>query len=44
MARRSVRLNHLEDKIRIVTGDIKEAAAIFGAASFACHNGATRPI
>ena len=35
MARRSVRLNHLEDKIRIVTGDIKEAAAIFGAASFA---------
>ena len=35
MARRSVRLNHLEDRIRIVTGDIKEAAAIFGAASFA---------
>ena len=35
MARRSVCLNHLEDKIRILTGDIKEAAAIFGAASFA---------
>ena len=26
--------NHLEDKIDIVTGDIKEAGAIFGAASF----------
>lgn len=34
MARRSVKLNHLEDKINIVTGDIKEAAKIFGAASF----------
>ena len=34
MARRSVMHNHLEDKIDIVTGDIKEAAAIFGAASF----------
>ena len=33
MARRSVRLNHLEDKIRIVTGDIKEAAAIFNTRS-----------
>lgn len=34
MARRSVAYNHLEDTISIVTGDIKEAAAIFGAASF----------
>lgn len=34
MAERSVCLNGLEEKIRIVTGDIKEAASIFGAASF----------
>ena len=34
MARRSVCLNHLEQKISIVTGDIKEASALFGAASF----------
>lgn len=34
MARRSVKLNKLEDKIAIVTGDIKEAGNIFGAASF----------
>lgn len=34
MARRSVAYNHLEDSIEIVTGDIKEAAALFGAASF----------
>ena len=34
MARRSVRLNHLEEKIEIVTGDIKEADALFAAASF----------
>ena len=34
MARRSVRYNHLEDKIEIVTGDIKEASAIFGGSSF----------
>lgn len=34
MARRSVALNHLEDKITIVTGDIKEASRLFGAASF----------
>ena len=34
MARRSVQYNHLEDKVRIVTGDIREAAALFGAASF----------
>ena len=34
MARRSVQLNHLEEKIDIVTGDIKEAVSLFGAASF----------
>lgn len=34
MARRSVEMNGLGDKIRIVQGDIKEAGAIFGAASF----------
>lgn len=34
MARRSVALNHLEEKIDIVCGDIKEASQIFGAASF----------
>ena len=34
MARRSVLYNHLEDRVRIVTGDIREAAALFGAASF----------
>lgn len=34
MARRSVTLNYLEEKIDIVTGDIKEASNIFGAASF----------
>lgn len=34
MARRSVALNHLEDKLSIVTGDIKEASRLFGAASF----------
>ena len=34
MARRSVCLNHLENKIEIVTGDIKEAGSIFKAASF----------
>lgn len=34
MAKRSVALNHLEDKIEIVNGDIKEASRIFGAASF----------
>ena len=34
MARRSVRLNGLEDKIDIVTGDIKEAGGLFDAASF----------
>lgn len=34
MARRSVAYNGLESKIDIVTGDIKEAALTFGAASF----------
>lgn len=34
MAKRSVQLNGLEDKIEIVTGDIKEAENIFKAASF----------
>ena len=34
MAARSVSLNHLEEKINIVKGDIKEASRIFGAASF----------
>ncbi len=34
MAARSVRYNGLEDRIRIVQGDMREAAAIFGPASF----------
>lgn len=34
MARRSVQYNGLEHKIEITTGDIKEAAGIYGAASF----------
>ena len=34
MARRSVAYNHLEDRIQIVTGDIKEAAEIFRPAFF----------
>ncbi len=34
MAARSVKLNGLSDKIEIVTGDIKEAVRLFGAASF----------
>ena len=33
MARRSVKLNGLEEKIEIVTGDIKEAVSLFGPAS-----------
>lgn len=53
MARRSVRLNGLEEKISIVTGDIKEAVSLFGGASFdvvTCnppymteHHGLTNP-
>lgn len=34
MASRSVKLNGLEEKIDIITGDIKEAGRIFGGASF----------
>lgn len=34
MARRSVSYNHLEQKIDIVTGDIKDASNLFGASSF----------
>lgn len=34
MAQRSVQLNHLEKKIDIVTGDLKEAERFFDAASF----------
>ena len=34
MAARSVAYNHLEEKVDIVTGDIKGASQIFGASSF----------
>ena len=34
MARRSVEMNGLSDKISVVTGDIKEASALFGKAVF----------
>lgn len=34
MAQRSVHYNRLEERVHIVNGDIKEAASIFGAASF----------
>lgn len=34
MASRSVMYNHLEEKVSIVTGDIKDASKIFGASSF----------
>ena len=34
MATRSVCYNHLEEKVSIVTGDIKDASKIFGASSF----------
>lgn len=34
MARRSVELNHLQEKITIVQGDIREAGILFDAASF----------
>lgn len=36
MARRSVALNGLSEKIDIITGDIKEAGSIFKSASFDC--------
>ena len=34
MAERSVRFNGLEDRIRVVQGDIREAVSVFGTASF----------
>lgn len=34
MAKRSVQYNHLEEKVDIVAGDVKEAVSLFGAASF----------
>ena len=34
MARRSTILNHLDEKVKIITGDIKDASNIFGASSF----------
>lgn len=34
MAARSVALNHLEEKVDIVCGDVKEASRLFGGASF----------
>ena len=34
MAKRSVLLNDLTDRIEITEGDVKEASAIFGRASF----------
>ncbi len=34
MARRSVALNALQERINVVTGDIKEASSIFGKSSF----------
>lgn len=34
MAARSVRLNHLEERVSIVQGDIKEATKLFGRAQF----------
>lgn len=53
MARRSVRYNHLEDKIKIEIGNIKDASTQFGASSFhvvttnppymTAHHGLTNP-
>lgn len=34
MAQRSVAYNHLEDRVQVIQGDIREAAQKFGAASF----------
>ena len=34
MAMRSVQINHLEERISIIEGDIREADTLFGAASF----------
>lgn len=36
MARRSVEINHLSEKVSIVTGDVKEADKLFSSASFDC--------
>ena len=34
MSRRSVKMNHLDDKIEIVTGDVKDVKSLFTAGSF----------
>lgn len=34
MAKRSIAYNHLEDRVQVIQGDIREAAQRFGAASF----------
>ena len=34
MANRSMEMNHIEDRVKIVTGDVKDASKIFGASSF----------
>jgi tRNA1(Val) A37 N6-methylase TrmN6 len=34
MANRSIEMNHIEDRVKIVTGDVKDASKIFGASSF----------
>lgn len=34
MAKRSIAYNHLEDRVQVIQGDIREAAQKFGAASF----------
>ncbi|MCR4781695.1 MAG: tRNA1(Val) (adenine(37)-N6)-methyltransferase [Lachnospiraceae bacterium] len=34
MADRSIRMNEIEDRVKIVTGDVKDASKIFGASSF----------
>lgn len=34
MAQRSIAYNHLEDRVQVIQGDIREAAQKFGAASF----------
>lgn len=41
MARRSVQLNHLEDRIHITQGNIKDASAIYGRETF--HTVVTNP-
>jgi len=34
MAQRSVKLNNLEDRVKIVCGDIKNSVEMFGASKF----------